>query len=186
MIVSVTLCATHRHRIRHDPTIRFEPGLNAVIGPNGTGKSTILRALRHCPHCAIERDRETRALLFHSGASDPQSSRFRRRSAADVVLQTRGLFSSHGEILRDALSTVAFGPGFGPGDTLLLDEPDAGQDVEWVERLRGALARFAETLGVQVVMATHHPLLWEGACLIELAPGYAAEVRRRYRQAVGP
>jgi energy-coupling factor transporter ATP-binding protein EcfA2 len=179
MILSVTLCATHRYRVRHDARITFAPALNALVGPNGTGKSTILRALRHCPHCAIEKDRETRVVLFHAGLADPQSPLFRRHNVADVVLQTRGVFSSHGEIMRDALGSVAFGSG----DTLLLDEPDTGQDAAWVERLRDALADFARSLGVQIIMATHHPLLWQGAHLIELAPGYAADVRRRFCQA---
>jgi len=82
--------------------------------------------------------------------------------------------------MRDALASVAFGPG----DTLLLDEPDAGQDAAWVERLREALANFASDLGVQVIMATHHPLLWQDARVVELAPGYAAEVRRRFSEAL--
>jgi predicted ATPase len=176
MIRRLALCATHRYRVRREGTIEFGPGLNALIGPNGTGKSTVLRALRHCPHCAIEREGSGRAVLFHSGYSDPQSPLFRRRSNADIILQTRGVFSSHGEIMRDVLATLAFGPG----DTLLFDEPDAGQDVAWVERLREALASLAQTMSVQVIMATHHPLLWRGSRVIELAPGYAAEVRRRY------
>ena len=182
MILSATLCAIHRHRVSHAPEIGFAPAVNAVIGPNGAGKSTILRALRHCPHCVIEKDRETRSVLFCSAQSDPQSPAFRRHSYTDVVLHTRALFSSHGEIMRDALTSVAFGQG----DTLLLDEPDSGQDVAWIERLRAALADFAERLGVQVIMATHHPLLWRGAHLIELAPGYAAEVRCRFCQAAAP
>ncbi len=182
MIVSVALCATHRHRVRADRRIEFGPQLNALIGPNGTGKSTVLRALRHCPHCAVERDRETRIVLFHAGQADPQSPLFRRRTPADIILQTRGIFSSHGEVMRDALATLAVGPG----DTLLIDEPDAGQDAAWVERLRDALAGLARTRGVQVIMATHHVLLWQGARLIELAPGYAAEVRRRFCDASAP
>ena len=165
MILSVALCATHRYRVRHDREIRFHPLVNTVIGPNGSGKSTLLRAMRHCPHCVIERDRETRTVLYSSRQADPLSARFQRRGLAEAVLQTRALFSSHGEIMRDALALVAFGPG----DTLLLDEPDAGQDVAWVERLRATLSDFAKEMGVQIIIATHHPLLWHEASLIERA-----------------
>ena len=49
MLQSLHLCDTHRWRVRRYRTLRFQPGLNLLIGPNGTGKSTILRAIAGCP-----------------------------------------------------------------------------------------------------------------------------------------
>jgi predicted ATPase len=179
VILSISFCVAHRHRVRHERTMCFGPGITVLAGPNGSGKSTVLRAIRHCPHCVVERDGEAPAVLLAANNADPQSTAFRRRTRADLVLDTRALFSSHGEIMRDVLSTITFDRGH----TLLLDEPDNGQDAAWVERLRDALADAVSRVGAQVIVATHNPLLWEGGRLIELAPGYAAQVMRRYADA---
>lgn len=182
MITALRLCATHRHRVRHSRNITFTPGLNAIIGPNGTGKSTVLRVLHSCPDCYLERTGGGRTVQFHSDRDNPQTAGFEVKSPLDTLLQTRGLFASHGQIMRDVLATLPFGPG----DTLLLDEPEAGQDLSWIEGIRDGLAEIAEELDVQVIMATHHPLLWVGAHLVEFAPDYAEETRRRFRSHLCP
>lgn len=178
MIEAITLCHTHRYRVRHDPRVAFHPGLNSIIGPNGTGKSTILRVIQQCPHCAVQADEATRSLLFNSESANPQASGFNRKTQLDTILQTRGLFSSHGEIMRDVLATLPIGPG----DVLLLDEPEAGQDASWAERLRRGLLDLHQEMGVQIIMATHHPLLWWETNVIELAPGYRKRTRDLFRR----
>jgi predicted ATPase len=173
MIFAITLCATHRYRVRHDRTIRFDPAVNVLVGPNGSGKSTLLRALQGCPDCRVESAAGTRLVLHEAHARNPQEAGFRKRDRTDGILETRGLFSSHGEIMRDVLATLAFGPG----DSLLLDEPESGQDFAWVERIAAGLRTLCVSARVQVIIATHHPILWTDARLIELAPDYARQVR---------
>ena len=107
MILQVTLCATHRYRVRHDPVIRFKPGMNALVGPNGSGKSTILRALHNCEHCLLQVHGQARPLFFSSAEANPLSQGYRQRSLLDSLLRTRALFSSHGQIMRDVLGTLA-------------------------------------------------------------------------------
>ena len=96
----------------------------------------------------------------------------------DTVLRTRGLFSSHGEIMRDVLATLPVAEG----DLLLLDEPESGQDASWAERLRKGLLELHREIGIQVIMATHHPLLWYDTHVIELAPDYGEQARELYRR----
>ncbi len=177
MISALRLCATHRYRVRHPREITFAPGLNAIIGPNGTGKSTVLRVLQGCPDCHISRQGEGETVRFHSEQHNPQTSGYRTQGLLETLLKTRGLFASHGQIMRDVLATLPFGAG----DTLLLDEPEAGQDLSWIESIRDGLLDISREVSVQVIMATHHPLFWVDAHLIELAPGYAEETRGRYR-----
>ncbi len=178
MVRSLHLCATHRHRVNHERLLRFGPGINVIIGPNGTGKSTVLRCLHRCPDCVLESDDDGRTVAFHSAIDNPQEAGYEKTSQLDSILHTRGLFASHGQIMRDVLATLPFGPG----DTLLLDEPEAGQDVRWIEKIRNGLSEICTELGVQVIMATHHPLFFVDSTVIELSPGYGEEIRRIYRQ----
>ena len=177
MIEELELCATHRFRVRHDRIIRFRPGLNAIIGPNGSGKSTILRAIHQCDCCTVAPAGRPRTVLWEAGRANPQSESHRPQSLLDSILSTRALFSSHGEIMRDVMGSLSLASG----DTLLLDEPEAGQDVLWIEKLREGFENSCRTLGIQIIMASHHPAFWLNCHLVELAPDYAQETRRLYR-----
>ncbi|MBN1837671.1 MAG: AAA family ATPase [Spirochaetales bacterium] len=178
MIEALSLCATHGFRVRHDRHIPFRPGMNVIIGPNGSGKSTILRALHQCERCTVESDGRGRTVLFEASRADPQSEGYLPQNPLESILSSRAVFSSHGQIMRDVMGTLALGPG----DTVLLDEPEAGQDLGWIEKLRDGFDTTCRDLEIQIIMASHHPAFWNGCHLIELAPGYAQEVRQRYRQ----
>ena len=59
MLNNFQLCETHRWRVKRYRTLRFVPGLNLLIGPNGTGKSTILRTIANCSKCQRNEDGPT-------------------------------------------------------------------------------------------------------------------------------
>lgn len=48
MITGIELCLKHRLKIKGSETLRFQPGVNVLVGPNGSDKSTVLRALHTC------------------------------------------------------------------------------------------------------------------------------------------
>lgn len=70
------------------------------------------------------------------------------------------------------------------GGTLLVDEPDAGQDMDGVVCIRKGCDSIVKQ-GGQVIVATHHPLLLRDAHIIELAPGYAEKVRKTICRSLG-
>lgn len=173
MLKSLQLCDTHRWRVRRYRRLRFQPGLNLLIGPNGTGKSTILRTIAECPDCRRKEDGPTEYVLFDSERMNPKRSDRPIRNQTEMKLHLRALFSSHGEILQAAFSTLHMTPN----TCLLFDEPEAGQDFDHLLQLRAAIDR-AVAQGVQVIVATHEVLFWDRAHILELRRGYRQRITR--------
>ncbi|HIE11345.1 MAG TPA: hypothetical protein EYP62_06990 [Kiritimatiellae bacterium] len=172
MLRRLDLCMNHARRVDRYRRIRFEPGLNVILGPNGTGKSTVLRAIATCRHCRRKEEGPTEYIFFDTGERVPQArGGSSRRNVTRMVLEARALFSSHGEIVQAAFSTIRVTPA----TCLLLDEPETAQDFEHLLALRKAMRNAVEH-GAQIICATHEVLFWEGA--------HVTELRRRYRQRV--
>lgn len=173
MIESIQLCFSHRMKVKGSSEIRFAPGLNVVVGPNGTGKSTILHALNECDECMKHTDEPHAQVYFNAETMNPHAPHGPVGNLRGMVLRTRGIFASHGQIMKTALTTLPVHRG----DTLLVDEPDAGQDIDAVVGIGKGFDAIVKQ-GGQVIAATHHPLLLRDAHLIELAPGYAEVMRK--------
>lgn len=171
MLKSFHLCDTHRWRVRRYRHLDFQPGLNLLIGPNGTGKSTILRAIADCSDCRRIEDGPTDYVFFDSESMNPKRADRPIRNSTEMKLHLRSLFSSHGEILQAAFSALHMTPR----TCLLFDEPEAGKDFDHVLALRAAIDR-ATARGVQAIVATHEVLFWERARIIELRRGYRERI----------
>lgn len=173
MLTSLHLCPPHGWRVKRYQHLHFQPGLNLLIGPNGTGKSTLLRAIATCPDCRRDEHGPTDYVFFDSDSMNPKRADRPIRNSTEMKLHVRALFSSHGEILQAAFSTLRMTPH----TCLLFDEPEAGQDFDHILALRAAVDR-AVARGVQVIMATHEILFWERAHMIELRRGYTQRVTK--------
>ena len=173
MLKSIHLCMNHARRVKRHRRLAFEPGLNLLIGPNGTGKSTVLQAITGCPDCRRIEEGPTEYALFDTESMNPRLAQGPAGNYRNMVLRSRALFSSHGEILQDAFRTL----GIHPRTCLLLDEPEAGQDFEHVLTLRAAMDR-AAARGAQVICSTHQVLFWERAHVIELRRGYRERITK--------
>jgi energy-coupling factor transporter ATP-binding protein EcfA2 len=168
--------------VRGHREVELAPALNVIVGPNGSGKSAVLRALHRCELCGKDVTGSSTVHYFSAETMNPQAPKEPAGDLRNMALRGRGVFSSHGEILKLALGSLPIREG----DSILVDEPEAGQDLDGVERLcDGFRAISAE--GGQVIVASHHPFFLLGTHVIELVPGYADEVRRRFCRALcGP
>lgn len=171
MLKSIHLCVNHARRVKRYRRLSFKPGLTLLIGPNGTGKSTILEAITECCDCRRIEEGTTEYSLFDTERMNPRLAQGPAGNYTNMVLRTRALFSSHGEILQDAFGTLRITPQM----CLLLDEPESGQDFDHVLALRAAMDR-AVARGAQVICSTHQVLFWERAHFIELRRGYRQRI----------
>ena len=157
----------HSGRVNGRKHITFEPGFNSVVGPNGSGKSSLLKAIYDCPDCKKVNNDKTRYHYFNSETMNPHRSEEHFKGPIGSVIKVRAMFSSHGETMRDVLRFM----NFKNGDCLLLDEPEAGHDFRWVLKIRKGLERISR-MGCQIIAASHHPIFWDAANIIELKRGY--------------
>jgi len=179
MIAQIELCLKHRLKVKGSATLRFEPGVNVLIGPNGSGKSTVLRALHSCDECHIKNPDGAPRLYFNPETMNPHHPDYYPSDVREMILKTRGIFSSHGEILRAALFSLPIREGA----VFLVDEPETGQDIEGVERIREGFDKIV-ACGGQTIAATHHPLIMRDANVIELVPDYVEYLHQAFCQPV--
>lgn len=167
MIDRLILCFQHKRFMGQGKRFYFQNGFNVVIGPNGSGKSTLLQAIYQCKECARSEDRPTRYHYFNGEVMNPHKTDKYFRGLTGSIIRSRALFSSHGETMRDVLGS--YRPE--QGDCFLLDEPEVGHDLSWVLKIRAGLDELARS-GCQVIVASHHPIFWAKANVIELKRGY--------------
>ena len=172
MIVSAELQFKWQRRVRRKSPLRFVPGLNTLAGPNGSGKSTIIKALLDGGDCRLQFAGSNAIRLFDTERMNPRVLSTPAATPAEMALRLRGSFSSHGQIIRQTLAALPAGP---PGMTLLVDEPEAGQDFAAVQRIKATIDA-ACAQGYQFIVASHHPVFWFDTHLIELEPGYTRHV----------
>jgi ABC-type Mn2+/Zn2+ transport system ATPase subunit len=161
-----------QRRVLRKSRLDFAPGLNTLAGPNGSGKSTIIKALLQGTDCELQFKASPERRLFDTELMNPRVRSDPARTPAEMALRLRGSFSSHGQIIRHALATLPAGPH---GMTLLIDEPEAGQDFAAVQRIK-TLIDAACAQGYQFIVASHHPVFWFDTHLIELEPSYTRRV----------
>lgn len=125
MITNLSLCFNHERMVSRCKHFIFKDGFNAVIGPNGSGKSTLLRAVYQCRECRRDENGPTHYRYFNGETMNPHKAYKYFKGPPGTRIRARALFSSHGETMRDVLSS--YNPL--PGDCFILDEPETGHDL---------------------------------------------------------
>ncbi len=173
MISKIKLCFKHQTRIDRFKNIKFQSGINVVIGPNGSGKSSLLKAIVQCRDCKRSHDAVTKYHYFNSETMNPHRHSKYLKGVIGSVIKVRAMFSSHGETMRDVLRHFQFKPG----DCFLLDEPEDGHDLQWIIRIYNGLKKI-NSLGCQVVVASHHPVFLKDSNIVELKRGYLKRIMK--------
>lgn len=150
--------------LRPGETIKFIPGLNLLVGDQGSGKSSL---------CALIGDKEMRkkdaiydykttdGLPVNVGYFDTEKKNPRILSYFDKAwggYQVQAMFSSHGEAMKPILLSI--GNISYSGLVLVVDEPESALSLRSIYKLIDSFNIAAEK-GAQLIVATHHPTLIE-------------------------
>jgi predicted ATPase len=143
--------------------IDFRPGVNLLVGDQGSGKSSLLQAIAAVSKAknykfehSLAKKVKVTSKAIKCGGFDFEKDNHRTQGYFDENIQAHMalMFSSHGQGNLAILQTMT---NF--SDTLLfLDEPDMALSIRSVSKL-SKLFQEAATRGCQIVAAVHNPIL---------------------------
>ncbi len=134
-------------------SIDFRPGINALVGDQGCGKSTVLDSLAGVINtCTIEKDPGTKVRHFDFEKFNPRlSTAF--GPTIDLGIQVQALWQSHGQATVNLLAD--FCKSVTQPHTFLLDEPDTGLSIR-SGRVLGKFFHILARYGHQVIASVHN------------------------------
>ena len=99
MLTKIELCFNHRRFVKGTKSVEFFSGLNVVMGPNGSGKTSLLQAINSCSGCKKIEKGPTKYHYYDGELMNPH----RKNMKGNSLVRVRAMFSSHGETMRDVL-----------------------------------------------------------------------------------
>jgi predicted ATPase len=174
MIARVKFCINHSIKIsnldKENPCMDFKSGYNVLIGQNGSGKSTVLRAIAKCPMCVVGCDKGDAIKYITTETLNPNmGGTFSNRE--EMIQGIRAMFKSHGQGVLDSLRNQSHSKE----TVILIDSPETGQDMENSETIYRGLLLMAEDY--QVIVATNSLVFMRSGNLIDLG-------RQSFRQLI--
>jgi predicted ATPase len=164
MISKIELCINHSIKVGKldvdDAIVTFKPGYNALIGRNGSGKSTVLRAIALCPMCRVHGPRKAIKYVTTETLNPNVGGTFANREL--MIQGIRAMFRSHGQCVLDSLRSQSHADE----TAVLIDSPETGQDLENALDIHRGLLMMADTY--QVIVATNSLIFMRNANLIDL------------------
>lgn len=146
-------------------TIEFRPGVNLLVGDQGTGKSSVLQALGAAGGLkshSHQKDLAKKVALICTPIAcygfdfEKDNKRTLSYFDGDIRFQVASMFSSHGQ------TNLAIVRGLERADKSLVmfDEPDTALSIRSITELASLFKKAAEK-GCQIVASVHHPfLIW--------------------------
>lgn len=143
--------------------VTFQPGVNLLVGDQGTGKSTIIQLVNELAK-GHKSAKETISVIaagspvfvFDFELESPRTKRYLEDGGtfAQFAFQMKAMTASHGETVNALLDQV----GRKKPTLILLDEPDMALSPRSAHRLAAKLAELASAKH-QVIAAVHNPIV---------------------------
>ncbi len=157
MLTTVIFKKTYRTYLA-GTCIKFRPGVNLLVGDNGTGKSSLIQLIRKYSDKLTDHARETVSIHTDSETKiwshDFEKDNVRTQSyfGDNMQFQIGAMFSSHGEVSRVYLGDLL---KFKEKGLIVLDEPDIGLSPASILMLIDAFKHVAD-IGGQIVDSVHN------------------------------
>jgi predicted ATPase len=154
--------------------LKFKPGINTLVGDQGSGKSTVLQLMRGLGglkglHDLSAEDAKKTVRLHRKGEKgrvrcvgwDFEKDNPRMKSYFDdnIGFQLQSKWMSHGQANRAVLDGLPMPKG-SEIFVGLMDEPDSGLSLRSIFLLWNQFEKFVKN-GSQLFVAVHHPTLIE-------------------------
>jgi predicted ATPase len=148
-------------------TFEFRPGLNLLVGDQGTGKSSLVEVIKSMankkPGLRDEAIKQAVQLeiegSFPVGGFDFEKDNFRTQShfndGIDYMFKVQVHFKSHGQTNWKILDALEHTKGL-----IYLDEPDMALSIRSIQKLRKKIAEVATD--TQILAVVQNPLMMEG------------------------
>lgn len=143
---------------KKDEKIVYHPGVNILVGDQGTGKSTLLYLLANSQKTKeIAKHHATQKMAIRYFDFEKHNLRTSAVFSDSIshMAQAAMLFSSHGETNKNILRPIT--EEF-ENCLLLLDEPDMALSIRSIKGLIRSL-RITATKNNQIIVTAHNPFL---------------------------
>jgi len=147
---------------KKDDAFTFRPGINLLVGEQGTGKSTLINIVRDEGKGGKTKDRTItleatpiKMMAFDFEKDTPRGKSY-FNDDMDMIAQVQCLFVSHGEMNNAILKAL----GTHKEILFMMDEPDMALSIRSCHKLVGLFKKAAEEK-CQVIAAVHNPIIIE-------------------------
>lgn len=139
--------------IKAGEVFTFLPGVNLIVGDQGSGKSSLLAGIRKTAITDAVVDDKAGFVFCDFEKQNPRMAGLPNTRNGDfykACVLTH--FASHGEVIKDLFASCP------DSDIAILDEPDQGLSAKSIVALVKTLKKW-ENEGTQVLVVCHNPVL---------------------------
>ena len=155
MLKEIKFIKEYRKIFKVNDTIVFRPGVNLLVGDQGSGKSSLIGVIRNKTLAKDHLTPVKEAVDFF--ALDFEKESPRAKQYVESVIDVHCRFVSHGETHLAILEALAKEDKF-KNTTIIVDEPDMALSIRSCYKLVDIFKQ-CEKRDAQVIAAVHNPII---------------------------
>jgi predicted ATPase len=176
-VISIKISGKMKERINKEEVF-FKPGLNVIIGENGSGKSSLFHLLT-TPSKEIKETCKVNSISGSYYIFDFEKDNPRKESYITKAHQVSSRFISHGQSNKSVIKCME--QDSAKDSMFFLDEPEQALDINGLKLL---ISIVKKSKASQILIITHHPFIILNPIfnVIELTDGYYNDIVKFTKQ----